>query len=208
MSVRVIIADDHPIVREGLKALLSGEPNIAVLAEAENGSQALARVDELQPDVLVLDISMEGMHGLEVTRKMTERYPDVAVLILSMHDDKRYVTEALRAGARGFVVKSCACAELVGAIHDAAVHQRYLSPSLCGTLVPDELRAPPPLSKRELEVLTGLAEGNCTKEIAFALNIGTKTVETYRHNLMKKLNLTNLAELTKHAIRSGLVSLS
>jgi len=207
MSVQVIIADDHLILREGLKALLSGEPDIAVIAEAENGSQALARVGELKPDVLVLDISMEGIHGLEVTRTVTELYPGVAVVILSMHDEKHYVTEALRAGARGFVVKSCACAELVGAIHAAAAHKRYLSPSLCGTLAPDELRTPQPLSKREVEVLIGLAEGNCIKEIAFALNIGTKTVETYRHNLMKKLNLTNLAELTKHAIRSGLVSL-
>jgi DNA-binding NarL/FixJ family response regulator len=209
VSIRVIIADDHLILREGLKALLAAETDISIVAEADNGSQALELVAQFQPDVLLLDISMQGMNGLEVTRRMTEGFPKVPVIILSMHDDKHYVIEALRAGAKGFIVKSCASTELVGAIQAAAAQKRYLSPSIGDALVQGigGAKSDPLLSRREVEVLVGLAEGKCVKEIAFALNIGTKTVETYRQSLMKKLNLKNLAQLTKHAIRSGLVPL-
>ncbi|GFO67182.1 DNA-binding response regulator [Geomonas limicola] len=209
MSIEIIIADDHLILREGLKALLASESDIRVVAEADNGAEAIDLVRTLRPRVLVVDITMEGMNGLEVTRRVSQSSSGVSVIILSMHDDKHYVAEALRAGAKGFVLKSAACAELVGAIRAAAANKRYLSPSLYGVLIPlVDTPAPPALSRREQQVLVALAEGKCIKEIAFALNIGTKTVETYRHNLMKKLNLANLAELTKYAIRSGLVSLS
>jgi DNA-binding NarL/FixJ family response regulator len=175
----------------------------------------LELVGSLMPDVLVLDIAMEGMEGmdgLEVTRRVSADFPEVAVIILSMHDDKYYVIEAIRAGAKGFIVKSCACDDLVEAIHAVAAHNNYLSPAISCALVQEIAEAPSakeenPLSKREVEVLVGIAEGRCTKEIAFALNIGSKTVETYRQSLMKKLNLTNVAALTKHAIRIGLVPL-
>jgi DNA-binding NarL/FixJ family response regulator len=208
MTIDIVIADDHLILREGLKALLASEPDFRVVAEADNGSQALELVAALRPQVLIQDISMVGMDGLEVTRRVTEETPEVAIIILSMHDDKHYVVEALRAGAKGFVLKSGASTELIGAIRAAVAKRRYLSPALVPALIPaaDELQ-PPPLSKRETEVLVGLAEGKCIKEIAFALQIGSKTVETYRHNLMKKLHLGNLADLTKYAIRNRLITL-
>jgi len=215
MGIRVALADDHKIVRDGLKSLLDQCPDIEVAAVADNGRQLLAMVETAQPDVVLLDVSMPEMNGIDVVRKLSASCPTVKVVMLSMHSDRRFVTESLNAGARGYLLKDSAFEELVMAIVAVNSGEFYLSPKIAGVIVQDYLRknsspvetAFSLLTNREREVLQHIAEGKSTKEIAFNFNVSVKTVETQRQQIMKKLNMFSVAELTKYAIREGLTAL-
>lgn len=215
MTIRVLLADDHNIVREGLRSLLEKEPDIEVVAMADNGRTAVRLAGELKPDVAVLDIAMPEMNGIEATRRINRENPEIRVLTLSMHSARRFVTEALSAGAKGYLLKDCASEELVRAIRTIAADETYLSPKVAGLIVKDYLKHSPVttpsadscLTNREREILQLIAEGESTKEIAFKLGVSIKTVETHRQQIMKKLNLNGVADLTRYAIREGLTPL-
>lgn len=215
MQHRVILADDHKIVRDGLKSLLDQNSDIAVIGVADNGRQLLDIVQQTSPDLVLMDISMPEMNGIEATRQIIAAHPDVRVIILSMHSERRFVLEALNAGAHGYLLKDSAFNELIGAIQAVSNGEFYLSPKIAGVVVQGAVRRPQAsqqtafslLSTREREVLQLIAEGKSTKEIAFSFNVSVKTVETQRLQIMKKLNIHNVAELTKYAIREGLTQL-
>jgi DNA-binding NarL/FixJ family response regulator len=212
MKIKVLLADDHIIVREGLRTLLEQEPGIDVIAVADNGRTAVQLARDLHPDVAVMDLAMPGMNGFEAIRRMTVDKPDIRILVLSMHSARRYVVEALAAGAKGYLMKDCTPAEFVSAIRTIAENETYVSPTIAGLIIKDYLKRFPEafptassmLSNREREVLQLLAEGKNTKEIAMTLHIAAKTVETHRRQIMRKLDLQNIAELTRYAIREGL----
>ena len=215
MAIRIILADDHLIVRDGMRYLLEKETGMVVVAMADNGRMALQLCRELHPDVVVMDIAMPEMNGIEATRRLTAEMPGTGVLILSMHSARRYIVEALAAGAKGYLPKECASEELVRGIRTVAANETYLSPQVAGLIVKDymkrlsETHAPPLafLSSREREILQLVAEGKNTKEIALIIGVSGKTVETHRQQIMKKLNLRSVAELTRYAIREGLTPL-
>jgi DNA-binding NarL/FixJ family response regulator len=215
MTISVLIADDHKIFREGLKALLQQEQDLTIVGDAEDGAGAVELALSLLPDVAILDISMPNLSGIEATRRIVAGTQSTKVIILSMHIDKEYVTEALRAGAKGFIAKTCSSTELVNAIRDVVAGQPYLSPTISSALVgliatqqEEAANASHGLSHRELQVLRLLAGGNCTKEVASQLNLSAKTVETYRLNLMKKLRITSMANLVRYAVREGIVDVA
>lgn len=214
MSIRIVLADDHAIFRDGLRALLENQPSMEVLAEADNGREAIGLANELSPDVVVMDVTMPGLNGVEATRQITSASPKVKVLALSMHANQRLVTEMLAAGASGYLLKNSAFDELIRAIRAVVEHGSYLSPPVIGPIVREYLKlssrgqsSTASLTPREREVLQLLAEGNSTKETAFLLRLNVKTVDTHRQRIMKKLDLHNLADLTRYAIREGLTSL-
>ncbi len=215
MDIRVLLADDHKIVREGLRFILEMESDINVVAEAGTGRMAVQLAMEVEPDVAVIDIAMPEMNGIEATRRILCEKPDIKVLALSMHSARRFVEEALSAGAKGYLLKDCASEELVRAIHTVAANETYLSPKVADMIVKDYMKRLPEsespsrtlLSTREREVLQLIAEGHSTKEIAFALDVSIKTIETHRQQIMKKLNLHSVAALTRFAIREGLTPL-
>jgi DNA-binding NarL/FixJ family response regulator len=215
MTIRVLLADDHNIVREGLRSLLEKDTEIEVVAMADNGRTAVQLAGELKPDVAVLDIAMPEMNGIEAARRISRDDPEIKILALSMHSARRFVTEALSAGAKGYLLKDCAAEELVRAIRTVAGNETYLSPKVAGQIVKDYLKRSPDstlsaesfLTNREREILQLIAEGESTKEIAFRLYVSIKTVETHRQQVMKKLNLHSVAELTRYAIREGLTPL-
>jgi DNA-binding NarL/FixJ family response regulator len=202
-------------VREGLRSLLEKEPDIDIVAMADNGRTAVQLAAELKPDVAVLDIAMPEMNGIEATRRISRDDPQVKVLALSMHSARRFVTEALSAGAKGYLLKDCAAEELVRAIRTVAANETYLSPKVAGLIIKDYLKHSPEtrlsdnscLTNREREILQLIAEGESTKETAFKIGVSIKTVETHRQQIMKKLNLHSVAELTRYAIREGLTPL-
>lgn len=215
MSITILLADDHKIVRDGLRALLENQPDMKVIAEAENGRTAVQLAQQKRPQVVIMDISMPDLNGIEATRQMIRELPDIKVIALSMHSDRRYILRMFRAGAVGFLLKDCAFEELVSAINTAIADQPYVSPSIAGVIIQDFVRsgsqisssATDVLTAREREVLQLLAEGWATKEIASHLHLSVKTVETHRRRIMEKLGLHGIAELTKYAIREGLTSL-
>ena len=215
MSIRVLLSDDHRIVREGLRTLLDKEPDIEVVGEAEDGRSTLELARKLKPQVVIMDITMPDLNGMDATRKIIEELPDVRVLALSMHADQQFVEGMLKAGATGYLPKDCASEELVRAVHTVASNETYLSLRIADVVRRDYLRQAkkvdtpglPALTARERETLQLLAEGKTTKEIAVHLEVSVKTIETYRQHIMQKLNLYSLAELTKYAIREGLTSL-
>jgi len=215
MAIRILLADDHMIVREGMRSLLEKEDDMEVVAVADNGRMALKLAGELRPDVVVMDIAMPEMNGIEATRRLSGEIPGIRVLILSMHSARRFVVETLAAGAKGYLLKDCASEELVRGIRTVAADETYLSPKVADIIVRDYMKRLPEsqqpdlaiLSSREGEVLQLIAEGLNTKEIAFTLGISAKTVETHRQQIMKKLNLYSIAELTRYAIREGLTPL-
>ncbi len=215
MSIRIIIADDHKIVREGLRALLEKQPDMQVLGEAENGRDTVAMVKELLPDIVLMDVSMSDMNGIEATRRITGEYPQVKVLALSMHSDRRFVMEMLKAGASGYLLKDNAFEELARAIRSVASNHTYLCPTIADLIIKDYMNLAAKeegsvfsaLTVREREVLQLIAEGKSTKEIASVLRVSTKTVETHRLQLMERLGIRSIAELTKYALREGLTSL-
>jgi len=215
MKIRILLADDHRLFRDGLRTLLEQQADVEVVGIAVDGQAVLTQVGECRPDVVLMDVSMPGLNGLEATRHLLADHPDVAVLMLSMHADHRFVVEALRAGALGYVLKDCEISELREAIRSVYKRQIYLSRPIAEGVVRDFLAvtgdrpesAFSVLSAREREVLQMLAEGRTAKEIAGALNVSIKTVETHRKNIMDKLNIHSIAELTKYAIREGLTRL-
>jgi len=215
MTVTILIADDHKILREGLKSLLEKQPGFAVVAEAEDGISAIDGVKKHKPDIAIIDIGMPDLNGIEVTRKIRSETTATKVIALSMHADRRFVMGVLEAGAKGYLLKDSAFAELVTAVTAVAKGKTYLSPSIAETVVKSSLEKSDReeqgssvlLSGREREVLQLVAEGKSTKEIAFKLFVSTKTVETHRKQIMDKLNIRTVAGLTKYAIREGLTSL-
>lgn len=212
--IRVMIVDDHGIVREGVRILLEKFEDVQVVAEAENGRVVLELAASASPDVVLMDMSMPGMNGIETTQRMADAFPAVQVFILSMHKDRRFVAQAFKGGARGYLLKDCSSAELIKAVRAVASGERYVCSDIVGVVIDDYIRrvpesfeqAGPALTPREKEVLQLLAEGNNAKNIAFLLKINVKTVDTHRQQIMKKLRLFSVAELTKYAIREGVTS--
>jgi DNA-binding NarL/FixJ family response regulator len=215
MKIRVVLADDHQIIREGLVSLLEDQAGMQIIAQASDGLEAVCLSRELSPDIVVMDLIMPGMNGIEATRQITSELPRTKVLCLSSHGDMDFISAAIDAGASGYLQKDCGFEELVNAIRMVIDKQVYLSPDIARTLVEDYRArrcdsAPSAfsmLTQREREVLQLLAEGQTTKEIAERLQLSVKTVGTHRERLMTKLNLPSLAGLTKYAIREGLTSL-
>ena len=213
--MKVLLADDHKIVRDGLRNLLEKDPDIVVAGEAEDGREALQLVRKLSPDVVIMDIAMPELNGIEATRQILAEADEVKVVALSMHSDKRFVSEMLKAGASAYLLKDCAFEELITAIRTIMKGKIYLSPGIAGVVIEDYIRKGAKtdstvfslLSDREREVLQLMAEGRTTKEVAAHLNVSIKTVETHRANIMTKLDIHSIAELTKYAIREGLTTL-
>lgn len=215
MGTRIILADDHVIMREGLRALLEKQPGVEVIAEAKNGRTTIELSRELKPDLIIMDIAMPDLNGIEATRQIITESPGVKVIALSMHSDRKFVREMLSAGASGYMLKDSAFEELGKAISTVNDNQTYLSPGVADTVVKDYLgkivasnsKSSLVLTSREREVLQLFAEGKTTKEIASLLYVSIKTIETHRRLIMDKLGLNSIAELTKYAIREGLTSL-
>ncbi len=206
--MRVLIADDHGIVRSGVKLLLDRQPDIEVVAEAEDGVEAVQKAIEHRPDVAVLDVSMPRMTGLQATHEIKQHAPDTQVLILSMHDDERYLFEALRAGAAGYVLKRAADQDLVDAVRAAGRGEPFLTASAQQTLIRNFIERgeqPAELSPREQEVVKLIAEAHTNKEIAEILHLSEKTVESHRGRVLQKLGMRDRVELVRYAIRQGLV---
>ena len=198
-GISLLLVDDHPLVREGLMARLEALPDIRVVGEAGDAAQALQQVAALQPQVVLTDINMRGINGIELTQQLLARWPELLVLVLSMHDNPEYAQQALAAGARGYVLKDSPSAEIIGAIRTVASGGTYLSPVLAQRLFS---RAPPrvQLSAREQQILSLLAQGQSSKQIARVLDIGVRTVETHRQNIHRKLDLAGQAELIRYAV--------
>ncbi|MFO7958950.1 MAG: response regulator transcription factor [Candidatus Brocadiia bacterium] len=213
--IRILLADDHKIVRDGLCSLIEHQPDMEVVGEAQNGRETIELVDELMPDVVLMDVGMPDLNGIEATRQITNNHAAVKVVGLSMHSDGQFVTEMLEAGASGYLLKDSAFEELSTALHEVVGDRMYLSPKIAGPAIDEYQRRlaggasgdSSPLSPREREVLQLLAEGLVSKQIAARLNISVKTIETHRSRLMKKLGIHSVAELTKYAIRQGLTPL-
>ena len=217
--IRVLLADDHTLFRAGIRKLLDGLPGILVIAEASNGWEALQAVRVLQPDVVLMDIAMSGLNGLETTTHISKEFPNVHVIILSMHASEEYVWQALRAGAVGYLLKDAATAELELAIQAVARGENYLSPPISKQVISEYIRrvgseaergettlqAHDRLTLRQREILQLIAEGYTTQAIAQKLNISVKTVETHRMQLMERLDIHDIAGLVRYAIRVGLI---
>lgn len=214
MSIKILLVDDHKLMREGLRALLEAQLDMDVIAEASNGLDAIDSAVMYEPDVVIMDINMPGLNGIEATRQIYKNRPEIKILGLSVHCDQHFVMEMLQSGASGYLLKDCALDELALAIRTVISGNSYLSPAITGTVLNDYLNNSGSkgstlqlLSNREREVLQMIAEGKSTKEIAELLIISVKTVETHRSRIMKKLNIHTIAELTKFALREGLTSL-
>lgn len=215
MSIRILLADDHGITRQGLRSLLEKQPDMEVVAEANQGRIAVELVRELTPDVVIMDVSMPDLNGIEATRQIVGEFRNVKVIALSMHSDTLFVSEMLKSGASGYMLKDSAFEELARAIRTVITGKVYLSPSVSGVVVDDYLHRltkgagnePAILTDREREVLQLMAEGNSTKMIGMKLHVSNKTVETHRRQIMNKLDIHTLPELTKYAIRKGLTTL-
>jgi len=212
-KIRVLLAEDHTIVRKGLRSLLEDEAAIEVIGEAEDGREAIQKVGQLRPDVVVMDITMPALNGLEATRQIKELFPEVKVLILTMHANEEYVFQILRAGASGYVVKQAAVTELVSAIQAVYRGDSFLSPSISSEVIEEYIRQAKGVAKnsydkltnREREVLQLIAEGHSSREIAELLHISAKTVRVHRAHLMDKLDIHSTAGLTRYAIRKGVI---
>ncbi len=215
MSIRIILVDDHKIVRQGLRSLLEKQPDMEVVTEAENGFGTLSLVEKTTPNIIIMDVAMPGLNGIETTRQIIAKIPNVKVIALSMYSDRRFIMGMLSAGASGYLHKDCAFEELVQAIRTVAAGRTYLSPGIVDIVVKDYFHHMEKtdssdlstLTSREREVLQLLAEGSTVKEISLHLSLSVKTIETHRQQIMNKLNIHSIAKLTKYAIREGLTSL-
>lgn len=216
MTIRIVVADDHRIVREGLLHMLGNEEDMVVVGQAENGERAVQISRDLAPDAVIMDVSMPVMNGMEATRIITGASGRVKVIALSVHADRYHVDEMIQAGASGYVLKDCAFKELISAIRAVCSGRTYLSPEITGIVVAEYLSnlsngnsrpSSAALTRREREVLKLIAEGMRTKEIGARLEVSVKTVETHRRQMMRKLGMYNIADLTKYAIREGITCL-
>jgi DNA-binding NarL/FixJ family response regulator len=215
MNTEILLADDHQIVRDGLKSLIEKQPSMRVVGEASNGRDVVRLAGELQPDVIILDIGMPELNGIDATRQIKGQYPLIKILALSMQSDSRFVAQMLSVGASGYLLKDCAFEELSRAIRTVIDGQTYLSPGITSQVIKDYVRRINTsdqseghfLTPREREVIQLLAEGLSTKDIAAHLIISVKTVETHRTQIMEKLDMHSIAQLTKYAIREGLTRL-
>jgi len=212
MTIRILLADDHNLMRAGIRSLLEKISGVEVVGEASDGREALTLVKSLIPNIVLMDIAMAGLNGLEATLRVAREFPQVRVIILSMHANEEYVVQTLRAGAAGYLLKDAATAELELAIHAVARGDTYLSPAISRRVVEDYLgrtgnhrSLAEQLTPRQREILQLIAEGKSTKEIAFVLNLSIKTVETHRTQLMARLNIHDVPGLVRQAIRMGLV---
>ena len=213
-KVRILLADDHTVMRAGLRALLERQPNLEVVGEAEDGRQTVELASSHVPDVVVMDIAMPSLNGVEATRRMVSKHPTISVVILSMYSDESYVMRALQAGARAYLLKDSAVTDLIRAIEAVSQGKSFFSPKISRILAEDYVRALKQrgsvdtfelLTTREREILQLLAEGKTNKEVATSLNISVYTAETHRGNILQKLNLHSSAELVLYAVRKGII---
>ena len=210
-ALRVLLADDHALVRAGMRSLLRDIEGVEVVGEAADGGQALALAERERPDVVLLDIAMKGMNGLEAAARFRELHPGIKVIILSMHASEEYVLQALRAGAAAYLIKDSATAELEIALRSVMRGETYLSPAISRQVVEGYVQrvgagtGEDPLTPRQREVLKRIAEGRSTKEIAFDLGLSVKTVETHRAQIMERVGIRDVAGLVRYAMRTGLV---
>jgi two-component system, NarL family, response regulator NreC len=213
-KITVLLADDHRILREGVKSLIEKAPDIEVVGEASEGGEAVAKAQALSPDIVLMDITMPGMNGLEATRQIKALKPNIKVLILSMHESNQYISQFLRSGASGYVLKDTAASELVGAIHAIFQGDAFLYPSIARKLLEEYLQKVQSgeesesydgLTGREREILKMIAEGRSNKDIADLLSLSIRTVQAHRANLMGKLHMHDRTELVRYAIRKGLI---
>ena len=212
-KIKVMLVEDHTIVRKGLRALLDGEMGIEVVGEAQDGREAIRKAEELQPDVVVMDIAMPGLNGLEATRRIKKSFPEMKIIILTMHVNEEYILQTLRFGVSGYLVKKAAPSDLISAIQATYRGESFLSPSISRTVIDEYLRKTEKMSERdeiygkltdrEKEVLQLIAEGHTNRKISELLYVSIKTVETHRAHIMDKLNVSSTAELIQHAIRKG-----
>ncbi len=215
MPIRVLLVDDHQVVREGFRSLLAGEPSFEVVSEAPDGRTAVALAARTRPDVVIMDVSMPGLNGIEATRLIVAERPSTRVIALSMHSRQQYVSEMLRAGASGYLLKDCPSQELFMAIRAVAAGQTFISPAVAGSLVERFIVSPVPapsgvfsqLTDREREILQLIAEGKKVREIADLLHLSVNTIHTHRRHIMEKLGTQSVAELTKFAIREGITEI-
>ncbi|MBN2021038.1 MAG: response regulator transcription factor [Sedimentisphaerales bacterium] len=215
MTVKILLADDHAIIRQGLCALLEKHPDFEVVGAVENGLKAIELVGELKPNIVIMDVTMPNLNGIDAARRILEKSRSVKIIALSMHSNRRFVAEMLEAGALAYILKECLFDELVEAIRTVLNGRIYLSPKITGIVVDDYIkRMSPeyqqetvPLTEREREVLQLLAEGKSTKQIALRLHVSDKTIESNRRNIMEKLQIHSIAELTKYAVREGITPL-
>jgi two-component system response regulator NreC len=214
-QIRILLADDHSVMRSGLRLVLERQPDFQVIAEASDGRQAVALTQQHLPDVVVMDITMPNLNGIEAARQISGAMPQVSIVILSMHSDEAYVLRALKAGARGYLLKESAESDLISAVRSVYAGKAFFSPAVSRMLVEDYVRQLQDreiedsydlLTTREREILQLIAEGKSNKEIANILNLSLYTVETHRGNLMEKLNLHTVPELILYAVRKGVIS--
>jgi two-component system response regulator NreC len=208
-AIRVLLADDHTIVRQGLKLILAAQPDFEVIGEASNGREAAELAEKLKPDIVLMDVQMPDLNGIEATRRMVAANSRIRVLVLSMHKEALYVREVLKAGARGYILKDAIDTELLSAMRSVAKGDGYISPAVSGALLTDyRAQSSNPLdtlSTREREVLQLIAEGKTNKEVATKLNLSVYTVDSHRGKIMEKLNLHSAGELVRFAMKNGLV---
>jgi DNA-binding NarL/FixJ family response regulator len=207
--IRILLADDHAVVRQGFKMILDAQTDMEIVGEAGNGREAVDLVEKLKPDVVVMDVAMPELNGIEATRRVTDLSPHTRIIALSMHKDSVYVREVLRAGARGYLLKDSGAGDLLSAIRAVARGEGYLSPAVSNAVLDDYRRhVTNPidlLTSREREVLQMLAEGKTNKEIATVLNLSVYTVDAHRGRIMEKLNLHSINELVRFAVRNGMI---
>lgn len=215
MSTRILLADDHKIIRDGLRALLEKQPDMEVVGEAQDGLTTIKLAKKLLPNIVIMDIGMPDMNGIDATRQIFSETQGIKVIALSMHSDRRFVLQMLKAGASGYLLKDSAFEELASAIKTVMAGQPYLSPKITDVVIKEYIVSLPKneetvftkITVREREVLQLITEGKSTKQIAAFLNVSVKTIETHRQQIMEKLDIHSIAELTKYAIREGLTSL-
>jgi two-component system response regulator NreC len=214
-NIRILLADDHGIVRQGLRAVIARDPLLEVVGESGDGRETVRLAEALNPAIVIMDIAMPHLNGIEATAQIVRRNPTTGVIILSMHSDETYLLRALNAGAKGYLLKDSAEVDLVRAVHAVAQGRTFFSPAITGTLLEDYMRSMQQrnlqdswdlLTEREKEVLQLIAEGMSNKEVAAALELSTYTVETHRNNLMQKLNLHNTAEIVLYAVRKKVIA--